>query len=95
MTGPVIVPGQAEGSDSEEYAAALFVLMRSVLTLAGLVDTVARAEILAERRRMLRVVDRYLVTLVSQVDVMRSGLDLPSQRRVRPSIHRSGRGGGS
>jgi len=89
------VPGRAGGSDGDEYAAALFVLMRSVLTLAGLVDTVARAEILAERRRMLRVVDRYLVTMVSQVDVMRSGLDLSFQRRVRPTTHRSGRGGGS
>lgn len=95
MTGRVIVPGQAENTGGGEYAAALFTLMRSTLTLAGLVDTVARAEDWAERRRMIRVVDSYLVTVMAQVDEMRSWLDLSSQRRARPSTYRPGGGGES
>jgi hypothetical protein len=95
VTGPVILPGRAEGAGGDEYSAALFALMRSVLTLAGLVDTLVRAEDWAARRRMVRVVDRYLLTVVAQVDVMRSWLDLKSQRRAPSSVYRSGRGGGS
>jgi hypothetical protein len=88
------VPGQAEGGDGDEYGAALWVLVRSVLTLAGLVSDLDRAEDWATRRRVARVVDRYLVTVTANADALRSWLDLSSQRRVRPSAYRR-RGGGS